>query len=47
MQTVQELVDCIYDENLNHFEFNENMGGEDCDCNLHTTLETIVKYWSD
>jgi hypothetical protein len=30
---------------LNHFEFHENMGGEDCDCHLHTTLETIVQYW--
>jgi len=19
--------------------------GEDCDCNVHTTLNTIVKYW--
>jgi hypothetical protein len=43
--TVQELIDYIYDENLNHFEFQENMGGKDCDCHLHTTLETIVKYW--
>ena len=42
---VTELIDYIYDENLNHFEFHENMGGEDCDCNLHTTLETIVQYW--
>jgi hypothetical protein len=42
---VQELVDHIYDENLNHFEFHENMGGEDCDCHLHITLETIAKYW--
>jgi hypothetical protein len=42
---VQELIDYIYDENLNHFEFHENMGGEDCDCHLHTTLETIVSYW--
>ena len=41
---VTELIDYIYDENLNHFEFHENMGGEDCDCHLHTTLETIVSY---
>ena len=43
--TIDELVTMIYEDNLNHFEFNENMGGEDCDCHLHITLNTIVKYW--
>jgi len=23
------------------------MNGGDCDCNIHTTLNTIVKYWWD
>ncbi len=44
---VQELVDYIYEENLNHFEFHENMGGEDCDCHLHITLKTIAEYWGE
>lgn len=42
--TVDELINYIYEENLGHFEFMENMNGGDCDCNLHTTIVTIVKY---
>jgi hypothetical protein len=43
--TIDELVTMIYEDNLNHFEFLENMNGGDCDCHLHITLNTIVKYW--
>lgn len=39
--TIDELVTCIYEDNLEHF----NSAPEDCDCHLHTTLTTIVKYW--
>lgn len=42
--TVNELLMAIYEDNLGHFEFHENMGGEDCDCVLHTTMMTILKY---
>jgi hypothetical protein len=45
--TIGELVQAIYEENLNHFEFMENMNGGDCDCNLHSTMETIMKYWGE
>jgi len=45
--TVQELVNEIYEDNLYHFEFQENMGGPECDCHLHTTMQTIVKYWGE
>jgi hypothetical protein len=45
--TVQELVNEIYEDNLYHFEFQENMGGPECDCHLHTPMETIVKYWGE
>ena len=45
--TVQELVNEIYEDNLYHFEFQENMGGPECDCHLHTTMKTIVKYWGE
>ena len=45
MRTIEELVNEIYEDNYSHIEFDENMCGEDCDCNIHTTLNTIVKYW--
>ena len=45
--TISELVDTIYEDNLNHFEFHENMGGADCDCHIHTTIKTIVQYWGE
>lgn len=44
--TIGELIDTIYYENLDHFEFNENMGG-DCDCSIHTTMKTILQYWGE
>ena len=45
--TIGELVQEIYEDNLGHFEFHENMGGEDCDCHLHTTMNTIMEYWGE
>lgn len=39
--TVDELVTKIYEDNLSHFEFMENMNGGECDCNLHLTMDTI------
>lgn len=42
--TVDELINYIYEDNYSHFEFMENMNGGDCDCHLHTTIVTIVKY---
>jgi hypothetical protein len=42
--TVDELVTTIYEDNYSHFDFHENMGGEDCDCHLHLTMQTIYKY---
>ena len=43
--TISELVMEIYEDNLSHFEFEENMGGDPCDCNLHITMNTIMQYW--
>lgn len=43
--TVDELVTKIYEDNLGHFEFMNNMNGGDCDCSLHVTMNTIVNYW--
>ena len=47
LYSIDELVQAIYEDNLNHFEFHENMGGEDCDCHIHTTIKTIIKYWGE
>jgi hypothetical protein len=45
--TISELVNEIYEDNYSHLEFDENMGGDPCDCYIHTTLNTIVKYWGE
>jgi hypothetical protein len=42
---VQDLIERIYEDNFSHFDLDENMGGEECDCHLHTTMKTIVNYW--
>jgi hypothetical protein len=47
LYSIDELVTAIYEDNLNHFEYSENMGADDCDCNLHQTMTTIVKYWGE
>jgi hypothetical protein len=46
METINELVNEIYEDNYPHLELNDSMGG-DCDCHVHTTLNTIVKYWHE
>jgi hypothetical protein len=45
--TIDELVTTIYEDNLNHFEFMENMNGGDCDCDLHHTMEVVLRYWGE
>ena len=47
MRTIDELVNEMYMDNEAHLEYMENMNGGDCDCSIHTTLNTIVKYWWD
>ena len=47
MRTIDELVNEMYMDNEAHLEYMENMNGGDCDCGIHTTLNTIVKYWWD
>lgn len=43
--TLQELINEIYENNYSHLEYEENMGGgELCDCEIHITLNTIVRY---
>ena len=45
--TIDELVTTIYEDNLNHSEFMENMNGGDCDCELHHTMEVVLRYWGE
>jgi hypothetical protein len=45
--TIHELVEEIYEDNFSHFDFMENMNGGDCDCHLHQTMQTILKYWGE
>ena len=42
--TINELVMAIYEDNYSHFDLIENMNGGDCDCSLHQTMLTIMKY---
>ena len=44
MHTIDELINEIYEDNYSHLEFDENMGGEACDCHIHIALNTIAKY---
>jgi len=44
METINELINEIYESNYSHLEFEENMGGDECDCHIHTTLNNIVLY---
>lgn len=43
LYTIDELVTGIYEDNLDHFE----TASDECDCHLHITLTTIVKYWGE
>ena len=42
--TVNELINEIYEDNYSHLEFMENMNGGECDCVLHQTLWLIAQY---
>ena len=44
MDTLEQLINEIYEDNYSHLEFDEAMGGEGCTCPIHITLNTIVKY---
>ena len=43
--TISELIEAIYEDHYSHFDFMENMNGGECYCQIHTTMNTIVKYW--
>lgn len=41
---VEKVMNKIYEDNESHFEFMWNMGGGDCDCNLHQTMGVLSGY---
>lgn len=43
MDTLEQLINDICEDNYSHIELDDNMGG-DCDCHIHITLNTIVQY---
>ena len=45
--TISELVEAIYEDHYSHFDFMENMNGGECYCQIHTTMNTIIKYWGE
>ena len=45
--TIDELVTAIYEDNYSHFDFMDNMGGEDCDCTLHQCMWLIMQHWGE
>jgi hypothetical protein len=44
LNTIDELINEIYEDNYSHIEFMENMNGGECDCILHQTLWLIAQY---
>jgi hypothetical protein len=42
--TINDLINEIYEDNYSHLEFMENMNGGECDCLLHQTLWLISQY---
>ena len=45
LYSIDELVTEIYEDNLDHFDDRDS--SEDCDCSIHTTIKTIIKYWEN
>ena len=41
LYSIDELVTEIYEDNLPHFDITS----DDCDCHIHNTIQTIVRYW--
>jgi uncharacterized Fe-S center protein len=43
LETIEQLINQIYEDNFSHIDFMDNMGG-DCDCLIHSTLYLICDY---
>jgi hypothetical protein len=44
MATMAELMKQLYEDNYSHFDFIDNMNGGDCDCVIHSVMNTIKHY---
>jgi hypothetical protein len=47
MSTIEmfdKVINTIYEDNYSHLDFMDNMGGEDCDCIVHTVLNYLHEY---
>jgi hypothetical protein len=42
MYTIEQLINDIYNDNLAHFD--DRNTSDDCDCHIHITLNTMIKY---
>lgn len=42
--TIGEFLATVYEDNYSHIDFMENMGGGDCDCNIHKCVNFIFDY---
>jgi len=45
--TISELIEAIYEDHYSHFDFIDEMNSGECYCQIHTTMNTIVKYWGE
>jgi hypothetical protein len=44
--TIEELMQEMFEDNFSHLELMDSMGG-DCDCHIHITMNTVMKYWGE
>ena len=44
--TIEELMQEMFEDNFSHLELMDSMG-VDCDCRIHITMNTVMKYWGE
>lgn len=44
LEIFDKVINIIYEDNSSHLEFEDNMGGEDCDCIIHNVLNYLHEY---
>jgi hypothetical protein len=44
LETIEQLLNAIYEDNYDHLDFMENMSDGDCDCVIHTLMGYIFNY---
>jgi len=43
IDTIEQLLTKLNEDNYDHIEFVENMNGGDCDCPLHTVMNFLFE----